>query len=193
MKKEKPIKKEKITEKEAKELLKKYSVDKKGFDMVLEHSQAVKNIALIIAKEIKKRKHPVDLNLIKIGSLLHDIGRFKYPPWDKKMIRHGYWGGQILRKEGLLKEAKIAERHLGAGISKEEIIKGKLFLPKKDFLPKTIEEKVIAYVDNLIFQDRLGEILEVADKFKGLPVSVKKRLVQLHNEIEKLRGGVEKF
>ena len=183
----------KISEKEAKGLLKKYSVDKKGFDIVLEHVLAVKNVSLIIAKEIKKRKHKVDLDLIKTGSLLHDIGRFKYPPWNKKMIRHGYWGGQILRKEGLLKEAKIAERHLGAGISKEEIIKGKLHLPKKDFLPKTIEEKIIAYVDNMIFQDRLGKFTEVADKFKGLSLSVKKRLAQLHNEIEKLRGGTQKF
>ena len=184
---------EKITEKEAIELLKKYVVDKKDYQIVLEHSRAVQKAALVIAKAIKKKGHPVNLNLIKTGSLLHDIGRFKFPPWNKKMMRHGYWGGKILKKEGLPKHARIAENHLGPGISKEEVSKLKLPLPKKDFFPNSIEEKIIAYVDNLVFKDRLGKISEVVEKFQDLPQSVIGRLLELHNEIEDLRGGIEKL
>ncbi|WP_444509411.1 hypothetical protein, partial [Enterobacter asburiae] len=35
----------------------------------------------------------------------------------------------------------------GAGITKEEIIKLNLPLPHEDFLPETMEEKVICYAD----------------------------------------------
>ena len=41
----------------------------------------------------------------------------------------------------------MCERHTGAGIGKEEIKRLGLPLPYEDFLPETIEEKVICYAD----------------------------------------------
>lgn len=185
----------KLTEKQAVALLKKYAPDSRTFQLVLQHSKAVQNVALNIVAGLKKQGHKVDLELIKTAAILHDLGRFKYPPGKKDEIKHGIAGGKILRKEGLPKLARIAETHLGAGISKAEIIKLKLPLPKKDFLPQTIEEKLIAYVDNIVFGDKVGTILEVAERFEkeNLPYSARQRLIKLHNEIERLRGGKEKL
>lgn len=181
----------KITEKQAVELLKKYAPDDSTFQIIYQHCQAVQKAALAIAQEIQDNNHEVDLDFIKIGSLLHDIGRFEAPPHHKKSLQHGMLGAKILRKEGLPKYAALCERHIGAGITKEEIIKQKLPLPKKDLVPKTIEEKIITYADDLIFDNRIAKPSEVVARFKKeLPDSKAiQRMIDLHNEIEKLRGG----
>ena len=41
----------------------------------------------------------------------------------------------------------MCERHTGAGITKDEIMLQNLPLPHQDFLPETLEEKVICYAD----------------------------------------------
>jgi uncharacterized protein len=180
----------KITEKEARELLKKYAPSNSVFQVVYQHCKMVQKIALSLAQEIRKNGHEVDLEFIKIGSLLHDIGRFQAPPKHEKSLRHGILGAKILRKEKLPKYALLCERHLGAGITKDEIVKYQLPLPKKDLLPKTIEEKIITYADDLV-DDRILTASEVIQRFKKQIKSPQalKRMVDLHNEIEKLRGG----
>ncbi|MBR9683788.1 HDIG domain-containing protein [Candidatus Woesearchaeota archaeon] len=183
----------KITEEQAIAILKKHAPNGRVFQIVLQHGKAVQLAALSIAQAIKKRRHKVNLDLITTASILHDIGRFTCPPNTKSSLKHGIAGAKILRKEKLPKHARIAETHLGAGITKIEIIKQKLPLPKKDFLPKTIEQKVIAYADNLILGDRPGTVSQIVERFEkeNLPLSAKKRLIKLHNEIEKLRGGLQ--
>lgn len=184
----------KLTEEQAEELLKKYASDSRTFQLVLQHSKAVQRAALSVAGDVQKQGRKVNLSLIKTGCLLHDIGRFACPPDTKLSIKHGIVGAEILRKEKLPQHAKIAETHIGSGITKKEIVQQKLPLPKKDFLPKTIEEKIIAYVDKIVFGDRLGTISEVVERFKKeLPYSALQRLFKLHNEIEKLRGGLQKL
>ena len=174
-----------ITEKEAVELLRKYSTDDESFNKVLNHSRAVQKLALEIAEEVKKN-HDVDINLVKIGSLLHDIGRFKC--YKENSIRHGVVGGEILIKEGLKKYARIAETHIGVGITKKDIEKQGLDLPLKDFVPETTEEKIIIYADNLIFGSRVGTIKEVIERYrKELGEEYVERVKKSHNEIEKLR------
>jgi len=174
-----------ITEKEAVELLRKYSTSNESFNKVLNHSRAVQKLALKIANDIKKN-HNVDIEFIKIASLLHDIGRFKC--YKKSSIRHGVEGGEILGNENLVKYARIAETHIGVGITKGDIEKQKLDLPLKDFVPETTEEKIIAYADNLIFGKEIGTIQEVIERFRNeLGESYVERVKKLHNEIEKLR------
>lgn len=174
-----------MKEKEAVELLKKYAPDKKTFQLVLQHARTVQQVAFNLAQAIIKKGYPLDLETIRLGALLHDIGRFKCPPKSPDSVRHGYLGGRILRKEGLPKYARIAERHLGAGLAKEEIISQKLPLPKKDFLPETKEEKIVCYADKLIIGDRVGRISQAVGIFKKtLPYSAVERLIKLHEEIE---------
>src|SRR3989338_7278903 len=61
-----------ITEEQAISLLKKYAPSEEIFQKVLAHVKAVQKVALQIAE----RCPGVNMELIIIGSLLHDIGRF---------------------------------------------------------------------------------------------------------------------
>lgn len=150
-----------ITEKEAVKLLKKYAQSHEQFKMVYSHAKAVQKVALEIASKVDG----VDMELIRIGSLLHDIGRFHFPPGNKS-IRHGIEGARILRKEGLPAIALIAERHVGFGITEEDIKRQGLDLPLQDYMPITKEEKIISWADNLCFGDEVGTVDEVIAKYK---------------------------
>jgi len=107
---------------------------------IINHSIAVKNKAMEIAKHFDE----VDLEVIEKGALLHDIGRSK-----TNDITHAIEGAKLAKKYGYSDEIiRIIERHVGAGISEEESTK--IGLPKKSYVPKTMEEKIVAHSDNLI-------------------------------------------
>ncbi len=53
----------------------------------------------------------------------------------------------MLEREGLPRHALVCERHIGVGLSREDIIGQKLPLPQRDMRPVTIEEKIITYAD----------------------------------------------
>lgn len=108
---------------------------------VVAHCVAVSRTAVALAGRV--RAVPVDVELVRLGGLLHDIGRSR-----SHDIRHALAGVEIGRAlgfpEGLL---AIIERHIGAGITAREA--ERLGLPKKDYLPLTPEEKLVSYADNL--------------------------------------------
>ena len=95
---------------------------------------------------------------------------------------------KIARKIGLpLDILYIIERHLGAGIPKEEAVK--LGLPEKDYIPETLEEKIVTHADNLI-QDCKRQRIEkeiTQAKEKGLE-QVAQRLIDLHKELSDICG-----
>ncbi len=170
------------------ELLKKCSLEEKYYKIVLRHGLAVlgKSIEIINKKELYDK---IDFDLIISGALLHDIGSFGFMKnFDNKQIdylKHGIIGGRILRSEGLEKEALIAERHIGAGLSKKYIIENNLPLPQKDFLPITLEEKIICYADK--FHSKSGKIdnlKSVKKEMEGFGKEPLKRFL----ELEKMFG-----
>jgi uncharacterized protein len=169
--------------KEAISLLKKHSRDKESFQKVLAHSQAVRDVALELWEKASQRGYFLDKGLIISGSLLHDIGRFFFPP-GKESIKHGIKGSEILRKEGLTKESKIAERHVGFGIKAFDVENQHLPLPKKDYMPLTNEEKIVCYADKLIEGERRIPFDKTLRRFADeVGVWVIKRGIFLHNEI----------
>lgn len=100
--------------------------------------------------------HPelsLDRQFVIEAAMLHDIGIFKcdapgiYCFGSEPYLIHGRIGAELLRAEGFPKHARVCERHTGTGITKEEIIRLNLPLPHEDFLPETMEEKVICYAD----------------------------------------------
>lgn len=172
----------KLTEKQAIRLLKKYAKNKESFDKVLAHSIAVQKVALELAKDIPDSNE----DNIKIGSLLHDIGRFYC--WEKNPEKHGIRGAEILRKENLPEYASIAERHLGAGISKEDILEQNIDLPLKDYIPVTKEEKIICHADNLIKEDKRISLKKAVERYeKELGKKVGKRVKRLARDVEKFK------
>lgn len=149
---------------------------------VILHSDAVAEESLKIARRIIANGHQVDLKRVEIGALLHDIGRSR-----THGIRHGIEGGQILREKGLEDFTGFAENHLGAGINAEEAMK--IGLPKGDYLPASLEEKIVTYADNLLkshevmsYPEALNELREeLGPKHPGV-----QRFEELHKEIQKL-------
>ncbi len=171
-----------VSRKRALEILKTEGCPKR----LVEHCLAVAKYARKFSKRLKKRGIEVNLHDVEIGALLHDIGRSK-----SHGIDHGVIGGEILRdKYGLRKYARIAETHIGAGITKSEA--RELGLPAKDYIPKTLEEKIIAYIDDRVAETKLvseKEALEHYQSLLGKNSNAFKRIKQLFKEMSKLYGG----
>lgn len=82
-------------------------------------------------------------------------------------------GSEILNLEGYPKHALVAERHTGVGLCKEDIIKDNLPLPHQDYIPVSIEEKIISYADlfytkdpNFLWTERsIDEVRKMMYKF----------------------------
>ena len=115
-------------------------------ESVVEHCIAVAELALEIAFNCNHSGDfdSVDEKLVFTGALLHDIGRAR-----SHGVNHGFVGGEIAKELGLgEKVVRIIQRHVGAGISAEEAKEAGL--PPVDFIPRTMEEKIVSCADNLI-------------------------------------------
>lgn len=128
-----------------------YEPGSKAWFILTEHSKAVRDYSLKISQN-----HPelnADEQFIDEAAMLHDIGMFytNAPDLhcfgDKPYICHGYLGRELLEKEGLQRHALVCERHTGAGLSLEEIVKQNLPIPHRDMLPVSIEEQIICFAD----------------------------------------------
>ena len=138
-----------------------YPEDNELRHILLVHSRAVADKALAIAD-----RHPelsLDRQFIEEAAMLHDIGivRCNAPGIQcfgtEPYICHGRIGAEMLRAEGFPRHARVCERHTGAGITRSQIIVQKLPLPQQDFLPETMEEKVICYADKFFSKSHLDE------------------------------------
>jgi uncharacterized protein len=173
-----------MDEEHAVALLNKYAKNEELFKKVLAHSVAVEQKAAEISKEILDNGFFIDVDFISGASLLHDIGKFNTPKG--KELQHGVFGAEILLAEKLPGEALVAARHLN--ISKEEIDTNNLDLPSEEYVPETIEEKIIAYVNKLFKEDKEITFEEAMKKAKKISEEAATRLQNLHDEIEELRG-----
>ena len=120
-------------------------------NLLVKHSRSVAEKALRIG-----RLHPelqLDLTFVEEAAMLHDIGIFRcdapgiYCHGTEPYICHGIIGAELLAAEGWPRHARVCSHHTGAGITREEIIAQNLPLPIDDYLPETMEEKLICYAD----------------------------------------------
>jgi len=159
-------------------LLLKYKLPKN----VVSHSNKVSRIALKVADELIGNGFSVNLDLVERGALLHDVGRSV-----THELEHGYFGGKILRKAGERDEvARIAERHVLGGISQDEA--EKMGLPAKDFIPQTLEEKIVCYADKLSERNKISRI----EKQLGRNAAFE-RMVELVREVDEMRTKVQEL
>ena len=129
---------------------------------VIQHCKAVSYYAVFLAGKIQDAGHDVDVGFIEVAALLHDIGRSK-----THSLSHGIEGAKIV--SGYPGLARVCERHLFAGLTSFEA--KDLGLPEKDFLPETLEEKIIAHADNMMDDTRIRSIdesLPSLGKYLGL-------------------------
>jgi len=150
-------------------------LDKYGADERLKrHSIMCSKVALTIGKGCDS-----DKRLLEAGALLHDIGRTV-----TNTISHGAEGYKILKREGLDEIiARFCSTHVGAGLLRKTA--KKLKLPDQDYIPRTIEEKIVCNSDTLLRGDEIVTIEEIANDYrkKGLDSEIP-RLMKLYSYLE---------
>lgn len=149
-----------------------YPEDNELRHILITHSQSVARKALQIVSS-----HPelqLDAQFVEEAAMLHDIGIFRTDApgiqcfGSEPYICHGRLGAEIMRAEGYERHARVCERHTGAGITCEEIVKQGLPLPQQDYLPETMEEKVVCYADKFFSKTHLDREKTMAQAEKSL-------------------------
>jgi len=129
--------------------------------IIIEHSRCVANKAVQIARG-SRLADVLDMVFIEEAALLHDIGvsLTDAPALDchgtHPYICHGVLGREILEKAGLPRHGLVCERHIGVGLTVEDIIAQGLPLPHRDMVPLSNEEKIIACADLFYSKKKLN-------------------------------------
>ncbi|MEM3403653.1 MAG: HDIG domain-containing protein [Nitrososphaeria archaeon] len=152
---------------------------------IIDHCILVTKISQRIVNALERSGIKVnDIEVIK-GSILHDIGRSK-----EHSVRHGFLGGEILRKGGYDEAiVKIVERHVGGGISKLDATK--FGMPERDFIPSTLEEKIVCIADKYVEDNQIKPLSVTLEKFEsmlGKGNETNLRILQFKREIENSMG-----
>ena len=133
-------------------LAKHYQGHPEALLIIRDHSRQVTARAMRIARQMQKQE-AVDLRFIAEAAMLHDIGSiFTAAPdlhcfGELPYLCHGIKGKELLIAEGLPRHAEVCERHIGVGLTADEIRQQQLPLPPRDMLPVTLEEQIICYAD----------------------------------------------
>jgi len=147
---------------------------------VISHCIAVMRVATRLAEKIKARGVKVNVQLVRVGAILHDIGRSR-----THSVHHAVIGGDLARSLGLPNSVvSIIERHVGGGISQEEA--KILGWPRRVYVPQTIEEKIVAYADKLIEGSREVPLERTLNKLReelGADHPAIERIKKLEREI----------
>jgi len=128
-----------------------YQPGTRTYNILVQHGTQVADKAVSAAQKVS-HLNP-DLNFIREAAMLHDIGIFlTHTPelgctGEHPYVCHGYLGREILESKGLPKHALVCERHVGVGITAEEIKRHNLPLPQHDMVPVSLEEQVICFAD----------------------------------------------
>jgi uncharacterized protein (TIGR00295 family) len=151
-------------------------------ERTIAHCRACARISKLLAEAAAGRGNMVNQLAVEAGALLHDIGRSQ-----TQTVSHGYVGAQILEKEGVdAVVVEIVRRHVGAGISAEEA--AALGFPKGDYVPRTLEQRIVCFADKLLDGDKARPFEEEVKRFvkKGHDVQ---RLRKLKEDVDAAVGA----
>ncbi len=113
----------------------------------IRHCFAVADAALRMGRAVASYR-AVNLEFLWSAALLHDMGRHvTHDP-----ILHGVEGYKRLSSLGHHEEAHICAAHILFGLKAEEA--AQVGLPGRDFMPRTIEARMVTLADFLIEFDR---------------------------------------
>lgn len=137
-----------------------YVADSKSCRILMEHGRLVAGKALAAAARVAHLQP--DFDFIHSAAILHDVGIFLTDSpvlgchGIEPYIRHGILGREILEALGYPRHGLVCERHVGAGISAEDIRRFNLPLPERDMRPVSIEEEIICYADKFFSKNGGG-------------------------------------
>ncbi len=147
------------------ELLRKYySPDSLAYRILFEHGKHVSEKAREVASRLPNQS--LDMRFLDEAAYLHDIGIFltNAPAigcfGDTPYICHGVLGRDLLDREGFPRHALVCERHIGVGITREDIERHGLPLPRRTMVPESLEEQIICYADKFFSKNADRPIIE---------------------------------
>jgi uncharacterized protein len=132
-----------------------------ALEIITCHGRAVAELALNICHRLGFTGE--ECSFVEEAALLHDIGvcRIHAPELGLEAgfpyIMHGIIGRDILEKEGFPRHALVCERHIGVGLTVEDIIRQGLPLPQRDMTPRSTCEQIVCFAD-LFYSKRPGRI-----------------------------------
>jgi len=141
-----------------------YKPGSKAFDILVAHGEQVARKALAAAAKVSHLKP--DLYFIENAAMLHDIGILETDTpqlgcrGNHPYICHGILGRKMLESSGVPAYGLICERHIGVGISAQDVRQQNLPLPARDMLPVSIEEQIICYADKFFSKNGNGRRAE---------------------------------
>ena len=121
-------------------------------DQYYSEENALRRILLVHSRQVMERAlriadaHPelaIDRPFVQEAAMLHDIGIFLCDA--PGIACHG-------------KEPYICHGRLGAELTKAEIVAQHLPIPAQDFLPETLEERLICYADKFYSKSHLDRV-----------------------------------
>lgn len=163
-----------------KNLHKKYAPSQKVYDLVSNHCLIVAEICLWCAR---KSKLTLNIDLLIEAALLHDLGTYVLYNQQAEIINYSLYklhpiiGVKILEEEGLNTQiTDIIQTHLLLGVSRQEIIDNRWLMPANDYIPSTIEGRLLAYADNYHSKKPLFNSYQTINSFLSstLPLQAKK-------------------
>jgi uncharacterized protein (TIGR00295 family) len=147
-------------------------------DKVIRHCCIVNTVATFIAKNCN-----ANIELVNAGSWLHDVGRSR-----THGAKHVSEGVAIARAHNLPEPlVMVISRHIAAGFTSEEA--KDLGLPEGDYMPQTVEEKIVCHADNLVGDDRIMSSQDALEELlvRGYHVTAQ-RMKAMHEELSELCG-----
>ena len=143
-------------------------------DKKIQHCILVSEVALFLAKKLIKKGIDIDLKILEVGALLHDIGDATNGKFD-----HAVAGAEILRKKGFDEMSETAIDQSNKTVS-EHAQKSLIFdkitnIVRKHSLhhilndpPETWEEKLVYYADKRVRSSKV-EIVSIERRVRRWP------------------------
>jgi len=147
-------------------ILEYYPAGSRLAEILLDHSQRVRDLALTVADRLKA--DALDTGFIAEAAMLHDIGICRVAARDigcegqQPYVCHGVIGREMLEAKGLERHALVCERHVGTGLTLADIRSQRLPLPERDMTPQSLEETIICYADKFFSKSNGSEALPLA-------------------------------
>ncbi|MEV8633653.1 HD domain-containing protein [Streptosporangium sp. NPDC051023] len=138
------------TDEQIRALHEKHAPTQEAFDLVYIHCEIVCGIA---EQLLTRTGFDLNRDLVRAGSLLHDIGVYRLYSADGKLdhtryVRHGILGYELLLEEGFPEEiCRFCSCHTGMGLSRDDVQNQRLPLPVADYMAESSEEKLVMYAD----------------------------------------------
>jgi uncharacterized protein len=160
-----------------------FLLENKCHPKVVRHCKAVAELALKTADILKKKDMKIDCHLVEIGALLHDVGRSK-----THTVHHAVVGAELAKDAGLPEPViSIIRRHVGGGITTSEA--EELGWPRDNYMPISIEERIVSYADKLIVDSKEASIeITIQKLIKENKKEAANRVRKVYEDIQNLIG-----